>query len=575
MKSRPTKYIFVTGGVVSSLGKGLTCASLGALLESRGLKVTICKLDPYLNVDPGTMSPLQHGEVFVTEDGAETDLDLGHYERFLSSTMSRSNNFTAGQVYESVIKRERKGEYLGGTVQVIPHVTDEIKKRIIEVGSQFDICIGEIGGTVGDIEGLPFLEAIRQFRFDVGRENVMYMHLTLVPYLNAAHEIKTKPTQHSVKELTNVGIQPDIIILRSEVEIDRKAKEKIGLFCNVGMDCVISARDVSNIYELPLVLHEEGLDSRVCERLNIWTGSPTLGAWEKIKNTLHKPSKGAIKIAMVGKYVDLTESYKSLNEALQHGGFKNECLVDICYVDSEEIEKSGAESLLADADGILIPGGFGKRGSEGKIQAIEFARTKGIPFFGICLGLQMAVIEYARNVAGIKDANSAEFDENCKNPLIHIMEHQKTVTDMGGTMRLGSYPCKLLDGSKARESYGSALISERHRHRFEVNNDYRDKLEASGLIFSGTSPDNTLVEVIEIKDHPWYVGVQFHPEFQSRPLTPHPLFVDFVKASLANRDSRKEGLAGDIEVSSGKAKLADANLAKAQVKNSSEQRLVS
>ncbi len=547
MKSRPTKYIFVTGGVVSSLGKGLTCASLGALLESRGLKVTICKLDPYLNVDPGTMSPMQHGEVFVTEDGAETDLDLGHYERFLTSTMTRQNNFTAGQVYESVIKKERKGEYLGGTVQVIPHVTDEIKRRIIEVGKGYDICLGEIGGTVGDIEGLPFLEAIRQFRFDVGRENVIYMHLTLVPYLNAAHEIKTKPTQHSVKELTNVGIQPDIIVLRSEVEIDIKAKEKIGLFCNVGMDCVISAKDVSNIYELPLVLHEEGLDSRICEKLNIWTGSPQLEAWENIKNTLHKPSKGAIKIAMVGKYVDLTESYKSLNEALQHGGFSQECLVDITYIDSEDIEKTGAESLLQGVDGILVPGGFGKRGSEGKIKAIEYARSNKIPFFGICLGLQMAVVEFARNVAGIKDASSSEFEEKSKNPVIHIMEHQKTVSDLGGTMRLGSYPCKLLEGSKSKQAYGVSQISERHRHRFEVNNEFREKLENSGLVFSGTSPDNTLVEVIEINDHPWFIGVQFHPEFQSRPLTPHPLFVEFVRASMLNRDKKGDGVLSNSE----------------------------
>lgn len=552
MKSRPTKYIFVTGGVVSSLGKGLTCASLGALLESRGLKVTICKLDPYLNVDPGTMSPFQHGEVFVTEDGAETDLDLGHYERFLSSTMTKRNNFTAGQVYESVIKKERKGEYLGGTVQVIPHVTDEIKKRIVEVGSGYDICIGEIGGTVGDIEGLPFLEAIRQFRFDVGRENVTYLHLTLVPYLNAAHEIKTKPTQHSVKELTNVGIQPDIIILRSEVEIDKKAKEKIGLFCNVGMDCVISARDVSNIYELPLVLHEEGLDSRICEKLNIWTGSPQLTSWEKIKETLHRPSNGTVKIAMVGKYVDLTESYKSLNEALQHGGFSQECLVDINYIDSEEIEKVGPEVLLSGADGILIPGGFGKRGSEGKIKAIEYARMNGVPFFGICLGLQMAVVEYARNVAGIKEANSAEFIENSKDPVIHIMEDQKKITDLGGTMRLGSYPCKLLEGSQAKAAYKASQISERHRHRFEVNNSYREKLQASGLVFSGTSPDDHLVEVIEVKDHPWYVGVQFHPEFQSRPLVPHPLFVEFIKASLKKRN---QGRVDDTDASNkGKSK---------------------
>lgn len=538
MKSRPTKYIFVTGGVVSSLGKGLTCASLGALLEGRGLKVTICKLDPYLNVDPGTMSPFQHGEVFVTTDGAETDLDLGHYERFLSASMTKVNNFTAGQVYDSVIKSERKGDYLGGTVQVIPHVTDEIKRRILDAGKGYDICIGEIGGTVGDIEGLPFLEAIRQFRGQVGRENVIYLHLTLVPYLKSASEIKTKPTQHSVKELTNVGIQPDIIVLRTEVEVDKKSREKIALFCNVDQDCVITASDVSNIYELPLNLNNEGLDARVCEKLNIWTGAPTLKPWQNIQRVLREPSNGEVRIAMVGKYVDLKESYKSLNEALMHGGFFNECRVNIDYLDSEEIEKSGTVKFLESADGVLIPGGFGKRGSEGKIKAIEYARTNKKPLFGICLGLQMAVVEYSRNVLGIKDANSTEFEPDTKNPVICLMEHQKGISFMGGTMRLGSYECYLESGSLAHKAYGQSQVLERHRHRWEVNNSYRDKLIESGMKISGLSPDKMLVEIIEISDHPWFLAVQFHPEFQSKPLLPHPLFSSFIEASLNYRNKK-------------------------------------
>ncbi len=541
MKGRATKYIFVTGGVVSSLGKGLTCASLGALLESRGLKVTICKLDPYLNVDPGTMSPFQHGEVFVTKDGAETDLDLGHYERFLSGTMSKSNNFTTGQVYDSVIRNERRGDYLGGTVQVIPHVTDEIKRRILEVGKGYDICIGEIGGTVGDIESLPFLEAIRQFRFEVGRDNVVYVHLTLMPYLKTAQELKTKPTQHSVKELTNVGIQPDIIILRSEIEVDKKAKEKIALFCNVEYDSVITAPDVSSIYELPLVLYKENLDVRICDKLNIWTGSANLSPWENISKVIKSPANGVIKIAMVGKYVDLTESYKSLNEALLHGGFKNNSRVEIVYVDSEEVEKGEIPQILKDAHAILVPGGFGKRGSEGKIRAIEFARTTKKPFLGICLGLQMAVVEYARNVLGIKDAASTEFVPDSSSPVIDLMEHQKEVDDLGGTMRLGSYPCVLVEGSRARKIYGTKEISERHRHRWEVNNAFRDALKEAGLTIAGTSPDEHLVEVIELSDHPWFIGVQFHPEFQSKPLAPHPLFVDYIKAALEWRNAAETG----------------------------------
>lgn len=535
MRSRPTKYIFVTGGVVSSLGKGLTSASIGALLESRGLKVNICKMDPYLNVDPGTMSPFQHGEVFVTEDGAETDLDLGHYERFINTKMTKSNNFTAGQIYDSVIKKERRGDYLGGTVQVIPHVTDEIKSKILETGKGYDISICEIGGTVGDIESLPFLEAVRQFRIDIGSEHVLFIHLTLVPYVKAAGELKTKPTQHSVKELTSLGIQPGIIILRSESPIDARAKEKIALFCNVDKNSVITASDVSSIYDLPMALFDEGLDSRICEKLNIWTGSPSLSKWEQFSSILKEPKNGIIKIAMVGKYVDLTESYKSLNEALTHSGVANNAKVEICYVDSELIEKGEVPKELIDSDGILVPGGFGKRGSEGKIKAIEYARKNGIPFLGICLGLQMAVVEFARNVINLKNANSLEFDPECNEPLIHLMESQKTVKAKGGSMRLGSYPCTIKKGTKAFSIYDRELISERHRHRWEVNNAYRDALEKGGLTLSGISPDGDYVEIVEIEDHPWFVAVQFHPEFASQPFNPHPLFTSFVGAAFANR----------------------------------------
>lgn len=535
--SRPTKYIFVTGGVVSSLGKGLTCASLGALLESRGLKVTICKCDPYLNVDPGTMSPFQHGEVFVTDDGAETDLDLGHYERFLSARMTRLNNFTAGQVYERVIRNERKGEYLGGTVQVIPHVTNEIKERILKAGEGFDVCIGEIGGTVGDIEGLPFIEAIRQLSADIGRDNVTYVHLTLVPYISVAGEIKTKPTQHSVHELTSLGIQPDIIILRSDRDIDRKSKEKIALYCNVPPQCVITAKDVENIYDLPAVLNSQGLDARICEKLNMWTGSPNLDPWKKVTNTLRSPGQGRVKIAMVGKYVELKESYKSLNEALHHGGVKNECGVDIVYIDSEEVETSGIPREMKEADAILVPGGFGKRGSEGKIRAVQFAREEKIPYLGICLGLQMAVVEYCRNVLGKVGAASGEFVPDTPHEVIHLMETQKGVSEVGATMRLGAYPCSLRSGSLAEKIYGQSLISERHRHRWEVNNAYREEMEKAGMAMSGLSPDGQLVEMIELAGHPWFVGVQFHPEFCSKPLRPHPLFVGYIGAALKHRDS--------------------------------------
>jgi CTP synthase len=544
MAKRATKYIFVTGGVVSSLGKGLTCASLGALLESRGLRVTLCKLDPYLNVDPGTMSPFQHGEVFVTDDGAETDLDLGHYERFITTTMTRQNNFTAGQVYESVIRKERQGGYLGGTVQVIPHVTDEIKNRIIKAGEGYDICIAEIGGTVGDIEGLPFLEAIRQIQSDIGRDNVVYVHLTLVPYIQVAGEIKTKPTQHSVKELTNVGIQPDVIVLRSDRPIDKASRSKISLFCNVNEQCVVTAQDVDNIYDMPLHLNEQGLDDRICEKLNIWTGTPDLKPWKKFASTLKSPKNGTVTIAMVGKYVDLVESYKSLNEALAHAAVANDSCVKIDYIDAEEIEKSGIPEKLKLADAVLVPGGFGVRGGEGKIKAVQFARENNVPFFGICLGLQMAVIEYSRNKLGLKSANSVEFVEDTKDPVVHMMESQRSLKEMGATMRLGAYPCQIKPGTLTHKIYKNDLISERHRHRLEVNNDYREQLEKAGMVLSGVSPDNNLVEIIEIPNHPWFIGVQFHPEFLSKPLKAHPLFESFIEAALKNRDARKNNSDG-------------------------------
>ena len=529
--ARPTKYILVTGGVVSSLGKGLTCASLAAILEGRGLRVTLIKLDPYLNVDPGTMNPFQHGEVFVTDDGAETDLDLGHYERFVSSKMTRLNNFTAGQVYDTVIRNERRGDYLGGTVQVIPHVTDEIKRRILKAGEGYDICIGEVGGTVGDIEGLPFLEAIRQLRADVGREHVIYIHLTLMPFIAAADELKTKPTQHSVKELTNVGIQPDIIVLRSDREVEVSHKKKIALFCNVEEHSVVTARDVDNIYELPIVLNKEGLDAQVCEKLNIWTGAPNLQPWMTYSQVMSNPSRKVV-IGMVGKYVDLRESYKSLNEALAHGGVANLCGVKIEYIDAGQIETEGAEELLRHVDGILIPGGFGKRGTEGKIEAIRYARESGVPFLGICLGMQMAAVEFARNVLGYTQAASTEFVVDTPDPVIHLMEDQKKVDDKGGSMRLGAYPCAIKSGTRARSIYGKEQISERHRHRWEFNNKYLKEYEQNGMIASGICPVNNLVEIMEIPNHKWFVGVQFHPEFMSRPLDPHPLFCSFIESTV-------------------------------------------
>ncbi len=534
-----TKFIFVTGGVVSSLGKGLAAASIGALLESRGLKVTMLKMDPYINVDPGTMSPFQHGEVFVTDDGAEADLDLGHYERYVSTPMGRKNNCTTGQIYETVIAKERRGDYLGGTVQVIPHITDEIKRRIFAAAEGYDIAIGEIGGTVGDIEGLPFLEAVRQVAWDLGRENVLYIHLTLVPYITGGGELKTKPTQHSVKELTGLGIQPDILLCRTDRFLDKKIKTKIAHFCNVAENAVITAKDVEWIYEVPLVFHEEGLDERIVEKLNIWTGAPHLEKWQKVVAILKTP-KDSVRIAVVGKYMSLKESYKSLLEALVHGGIANDSRVELDCIEAERIEQEGAETLLKQADGILIPGGFGERGSEGKISAIRYARERLVPFFGICLGMQMAVAEFARNVCGLERANSTEFDLQTPHPVIHLMEEQKAIESKGGTMRLGEYPCVLQNDTVAARLYGQETISERHRHRYEFNNSYRGEFAAKGLVASGLSPDGNLVEIVELKDHPWFLGCQFHPEFKSRPMDSHPLFRGFIEAALQNRQLVRE-----------------------------------
>jgi CTP synthase len=555
MSPRPTKFIFVTGGVVSSLGKGLTCASIGALLECRGLRVTALKLDPYINVDPGTMSPFQHGEVFVTNDGAETDLDLGHYERFIGSKMSRLNNFTSGKVYETVIANERRGDYLGGTVQVIPHITDEIKRRINLAAEGFDVCIVEIGGTVGDIESLPFLEAIRQLRFDLGSKHTLFIHLTLVPYISKANEFKTKPTQHSVKELSSYGIFPSILVCRSEASIDNKIKDKIAHFCNVPTQCVISNPDVESIYELPLFLHEEGLDERIVELLGIWTGAPHLNEWRDIVNNFKNPTGAEVNIAMVGKYVELTESYKSLSEAIIHASLENRIKVNIDYLDSEKIEELGFNGYLkslnkevSDLDGILIPGGFGSRGVEGKIAAAKFARENHIPYFGICLGLQIAIIEFSRNVLKLEEATSEEFLSTAIHKVIHIMHSQKEVINLGASMRLGSYPCKLLKDSRAHRTYGVELIDERHRHRFEVNNDYVSSLIEAGLVVSGTSPNGDLVEMIELPNHPWFLAVQFHPEFNSNPRKPHPLFLGFVKAAAEQRKKKSDVFSrlGDI-----------------------------
>ncbi len=536
-KPRGPKFIFITGGVVSSLGKGLAAASLGALMENRGLKVGIMKLDPYINVDPGTMSPFQHGETYVTDDGAETDLDLGHYERFVSATMTRKNNYTTGRIYTRVIEKERRGDYLGATVQVIPHITDEIKALVKEAAEGHDIMIVEIGGTVGDIESLPFLEAIRQLSYDVGEDDCIYVHLTLVPFIKTAGEVKTKPTQHSVKELREIGIMPDILLCRCEQPLEKHVKQKIALFGNVRPDCVFSAIDVPTIYQLPLELSREGFDDKVAELLNIWSRAPSLEKWQKVVDTILQPHN-EVKIAVVGKYVDLTDSYKSLHEALLHGGVANDCRVKFDYVDSEQLEKDPSMmTRVASADGVLVPGGFGSRGVQGKIAAIKQARENKQPFFGICLGLQVAMIEYARDVIGIADANSQEFEPEGKALVIAMMEDQKRVTEKGGTMRLGAYPCKLIDGSLARRLYGKAEVSERHRHRFEVNNDYRDQLVKAGFNISGTSPDGGLVEIAELPNHPWFLGCQFHPEFQSKPFAPHPLFVGFIGASLDRKNA--------------------------------------
>ena len=543
-----TKYIFTTGGVLSSLGKGLASAAIGALLESRGLTVTLQKLDPYINVDPGTMNPFQHGEVFVTDDGSETDLDLGHYERFTHAKLGRDNNFTTGKIYHSVITKERRGDYLGGTIQVIPHITDEIKNSIRLAANGVDIVIVEIGGTIGDIESLPFLEAIRQFKTDVGPDNALYIHLTLVPYIGTAGEVKTKPTQHSVKELRSIGIQPDILLCRTDRYLSKDIKSKIALFCNVGVDAVVTAKDVECIYEVPLVFHKEGLDNKIVELLKIWTRAPRLDAWSELVQKIQNV-KDSVTIAIVGKYVDLTESYKSLNEALYHGGAANGCRVNLVFVDSEKIEDGTCSEMLENADGVLVPGGFGTRGIEGKICSANYARVNKIPFFGICLGMQIAVIEFARNVAGMDQANSSEFNELTPDPVIYLMlewfdertgstQRRDESSDKGATMRLGAYPCRLEKDTLAFSAYAKEEISERHRHRYEFNNEYKDRLIEKGLVVSGSSPTGDLVEIIEIKDHPWFLGCQFHPEFKSRPMDPHPLFREFIRAALEYSKTR-------------------------------------
>ncbi|NWH06469.1 CTP synthase [Desulfobacter latus] len=540
-----TKYIFVTGGVLSSLGKGLASAAIGMLLESRGLTVTIQKLDPYINVDPGTMNPFQHGEVFVTDDGAETDLDLGHYERFTNAKLGKNNNFTTGKIYDQVITKERRGEYLGGTVQVIPHITDEIKQAIYLVSHNTDVVIVEIGGTIGDIESLPFLEAIRQFKADAGANNVIYIHLTLVPYIKTACEVKTKPTQHSVKELRSIGIQPDILLCRTESLLTQEIKNKIALFCNVGPDAVFTAKDVDCIYDVPIVYNEEGLGDMILKKLSMWARAPRIDGWREMVERLKNP-RHDVTIAIVGKYVDLTESYKSLNEALTHGGISNDTKVNLTFVDSSSLTTENVADTLSKVDGVLVPGGFGTRGIEGKILAAGFARENKVPFFGICLGMQMAVVEIARNLAGLEDANSEEFDMDTPYPVIYLMkewvdeqtgkvEKRDEYSDKGGTMRLGAYPCLLAENTFAMNAYKTENISERHRHRFEFNNAYKDKLVESGLVISGTSPDHDLVEIVELKDHPWFLGCQFHPEFKSKPMAPHPLFKAFIKAALKNK----------------------------------------
>jgi len=530
-----TKYIFVTGGVVSSLGKGIAAASLGRLLAERGLKVTIQKFDPYINVDPGTMSPFQHGEVYVTDDGAETDLDLGHYERFIDRSLSQVNNVTTGRIYLSVITKERRGEYLGSTVQVIPHITDEIKGAIRRLAPEHDVVITEIGGTVGDIESLPFLEAIRQFRQEVGRDNTLFIHLTLVPFIAATAELKTKPTQHSVRELMQIGIQPDILICRTERPLSEDLKRKIAQFCNVDFGCVVESPDVKSIYEIPLKLNEQGLDKEVCTRLHLDTKDPDLRAWAAmVEKILHPPQQ--VRVAVVGKYTELADSYKSIHEALAHGGFANGAGVKVDWIASDRFtDQETAGELLSTYDALLVPGGFGVRGVEGMLEAIRWAREHKLPFFGICLGLQTAIIEFARNVCKIANTNSSEFEPECENPVIALMRSQEGIQEMGGTMRLGAYPCRLRPGSRVAQVYGAGEVSERHRHRYEVSNAYRDVLAEYGMRCSGLSPDGSLVEMIELPDHPWFIGCQFHPELKSRPMRPHPLFAGFVGAALEHQ----------------------------------------
>ncbi|MEC4684812.1 MAG: CTP synthase [Nitrospirota bacterium] len=541
------KYIFVTGGVVSSLGKGIASAAIGALLEARGLRVTLQKLDPYINVDPGTLSPFQHGEVFVTDDGAETDLDLGHYERFTHIRTKQANNATTGRIYHNVITKERRGDYLGDTVQVIPHITDEIKNAIKAVSDDYDVVIVEIGGTIGDIESLPFLEAIRQMRYDVDRENVLYVHLTLIPYIPSAGELKTKPTQHSVRELREIGIQPDALLCRCDRPLPPGIKKKIALYCNVDVDAVIAAIDVETIYEVPLALHEEDLDTLIANKFGFETKKPDLGRWQEVVRRIKEP-RNEVTIAIVGKYIGLKDSYKSLLEALIHGGIANDARIIFQWVDSEELEVHGPERFLSEVDGVLVPGGFGYRGIEGKISAIRYAREKKIPYLGICLGMQCAVIEFARNVCGLEKANSSEFDINTPDPVIYLMEkwydfrkgkveERSIESQKGGTMRLGAYPCVLTENSHAHNAYKVKEISERHRHRYEFNNAYRGVFARNGLRVSGASPDGELVEIVELEDHPWFLGCQFHPEFKSRPTEPHPLFKSFIEASLREKRS--------------------------------------
>ena len=533
-----TKFIFVTGGVVSGLGKGITAASLGRLLKNRGLRVTIQKFDPYINVDPGTMSPYQHGEVYVTEDGAETDLDLGHYERFIDINLTQNNNVTSGRVYFSVLNKERRGDYLGGTVQVIPHITNEIKERLLRAATpDMDVVITEIGGTVGDIESLPFLEAIRELRSDIGRDHVMYIHVTLIPFLRMAGEVKTKPTQHSVAELRSIGISPQVIVCRTEVPLSTEVKRKIALFCDTEQEAVIEARDAETLYDVPLMLQQEGLDDYVVRYLGVTCPPADMREWQAMVERI-KDIRKSVKIALVGKYVALHDAYLSVAEALFHSGVANDAIVEIDWVQSEDITPENVGQLLEQADGILVPGGFGDRGIEGKILATQYARERNVPFFGVCLGMQMAVVEYARNVLKLPDAHSSEINELTPYPVIDLLPEQKDVEDKGGTMRLGLYPCAVIPSTRAAAAYGTDYIEERHRHRYEFNNDYRERLETAGLRVSGTSPDGRLVEIVELRDHPWFVGVQFHPEFTSRPNRPQPLFRDFVTASLRHAEAR-------------------------------------